>query len=163
MMRKALIFVKKSFLEEINYPITFLSKIGMTLLLIMEAYLIGKLFTEQASPYLSQYGGDYFSFAVIGIAFAHFLLNCTYVFPDVISQTQTRGTLEVLLITPITPHKLIAFSSIYPFISSLFHLSLFISVSLFFLNCNIVWTNSVVRSEERRVGKECRSRWSPYH
>ena len=28
-------------------------------------------------------------------------------------------------------------------------------VSLVFLN--------FVRSEERRVGKECRSRWSPYH
>src|ERR1035441_1597373 len=24
-------------------------------------------------------------------------------------------------------------------------------------------TGSVLRSEERRVGKECRSRWSPYH
>ena len=24
-------------------------------------------------------------------------------------------------------------------------------------------TVSVTRSEERRVGKECRSRWSPYH
>ena len=24
-------------------------------------------------------------------------------------------------------------------------------------------SDSVVRSEERRVGKECRSRWSPYH
>ena len=24
-------------------------------------------------------------------------------------------------------------------------------------------TESVWRSEERRVGKECRSRWSPYH
>ena len=23
--------------------------------------------------------------------------------------------------------------------------------------------NIVIRSEERRVGKECRSRWSPYH
>ena len=23
--------------------------------------------------------------------------------------------------------------------------------------------NAVLRSEERRVGKECRSRWSPYH
>ena len=23
--------------------------------------------------------------------------------------------------------------------------------------------NSITRSEERRVGKECRSRWSPYH
>ena len=24
-------------------------------------------------------------------------------------------------------------------------------------------TTTIVRSEERRVGKECRSRWSPYH
>ena len=24
-------------------------------------------------------------------------------------------------------------------------------------------TNALTRSEERRVGKECRSRWSPYH
>ena len=32
---------------------------------------------------------------------------------------------------------------------------------------SINWKNDVVRplcrSEERRVGKECRSRWSPYH
>ena len=27
-----------------------------------------------------------------------------------------------------------------------------------------IWTGgAIVRSEERRVGKECRSRWSPYH
>ena len=25
------------------------------------------------------------------------------------------------------------------------------------------WKNYSFRSEERRVGKECRSRWSPYH
>ena len=25
------------------------------------------------------------------------------------------------------------------------------------------FVNDVLRSEERRVGKECRSRWSPYH
>ena len=28
---------------------------------------------------------------------------------------------------------------------------------------NAVETDNVERSEERRVGKECRSRWSPYH
>ena len=37
---------------------------------------------------------------------------------------------------------------------------------------NVVWGNMesftaytgvLLRSEERRVGKECRSRWSPYH
>ena len=26
-----------------------------------------------------------------------------------------------------------------------------------------VITDGLTRSEERRVGKECRSRWSPYH
>ena len=26
-----------------------------------------------------------------------------------------------------------------------------------------VYTDNRLRSEERRVGKECRSRWSPYH
>src|SRR2546425_4873895 len=28
---------------------------------------------------------------------------------------------------------------------------------------NIAMVNELKRSEERRVGKECRSRWSPYH
>jgi len=27
----------------------------------------------------------------------------------------------------------------------------------------IILQDTVLRSEERRVGKECRSRWSPYH
>ena len=26
-----------------------------------------------------------------------------------------------------------------------------------------MFLNDLTRSEERRVGKECRSRWSPYH
>jgi len=27
----------------------------------------------------------------------------------------------------------------------------------------VAWRFKIKRSEERRVGKECRSRWSPYH
>src|SRR2546429_831068 len=34
-------------------------------------------------------------------------------------------------------------------------------VSLFTTGSN--WHEHKTRSEERRVGKECRSRWSPYH
>src|SRR2546429_7008650 len=32
-----------------------------------------------------------------------------------------------------------------------------------FRPCSAVAPSVTVRSEERRVGKECRSRWSPYH
>ena len=34
---------------------------------------------------------------------------------------------------------------------------------LFLLFAVGLTANMTVRSEERRVGKECRSRWSPYH
>ena len=34
-------------------------------------------------------------------------------------------------------------------------------VSSYFVKTN--QTSKTMRSEERRVGKECRSRWSPYH
>ena len=33
----------------------------------------------------------------------------------------------------------------------------------FFENEWLAKTGVTARSEERRVGKECRSRWSPYH
>ena len=45
--------------------------------------------------------------------------------------------------------------SIVPFSSELVMIAL-IKVGLSPVMC-------VLRSEERRVGKECRSRWSPYH
>ena len=39
------------------------------------------------------------------------------------------------------------------------------SVAMALRNINLEFHKGefVVRSEERRVGKECRSRWSPYH
>src|SRR5258708_36927013 len=39
-------------------------------------------------------------------------------------------------------------------------ISLVVLVVIVFLQ---TWRASIIRSEERRVGKECRSRWSPYH
>ena len=41
------------------------------------------------------------------------------------------------------------------------HSGTLISAILFLFRSG--WRTAVYRSEERRVGKECRSRWSPYH
>ena len=48
--------------------------------------------------------------------------------------------------------RLTFFSSVYKF-----------KVLLSYLNINGLVPVHLLRSEERRVGKECRSRWSPYH
>ena len=36
-------------------------------------------------------------------------------------------------------------------------------ISLYVSDYGATFQSMFVRSEERRVGKECRSRWSPYH
>ena len=36
-------------------------------------------------------------------------------------------------------------------------------VGIFFPGITSLTLSYFIRSEERRVGKECRSRWSPYH
>ena len=33
----------------------------------------------------------------------------------------------------------------------------------YYVEATVDGTTKALRSEERRVGKECRSRWSPYH
>ena len=38
-----------------------------------------------------------------------------------------------------------------------------IIIGVFVLILGIILGYAMIRSEERRVGKECRSRWSPYH
>src|SRR3989442_11773906 len=56
-------------------------------------------------------------------------------------------------------------------VAPLFPGYLFVCIALLEQYYRVVWTPGVrsfvafgaTRSEERRVGKECRSRWSPYH
>ena len=60
-------------------------------------------------------------------------------------------------------------TEVLPFKATAFHAGKFIEVSdddlrgkwsvVFFYPADF----TLCRSEERRVGKECRSRWSPYH
>ena len=42
-------------------------------------------------------------------------------------------------------------------------MSAIVKVSVLLIFILMVYAYENVRSEERRVGKECRSRWSPYH
>ena len=37
------------------------------------------------------------------------------------------------------------------------------SVAVIGISAGVAGILAAIRSEERRVGKECRSRWSPYH
>ena len=66
----------------------------------------------------------------------------------------SRATSDVNIIQAIFSSYIISLTGSF--------ITLCLSMAILF-NLNTRVTLIIMRSEERRVGKECRSRWSPYH
>jgi len=76
-------------------------------------YYIGRLI-RPGTPSLAAYGGDYFTFAVLGIAFSGFLAAVMGACAAAVRQEQVGGTLEVLLTLPASLPTLAAGASFLP-------------------------------------------------
>ena len=70
---------------------------------------------------------------------------------------RAKGYLEsgIVLITTLTLKRTLTLTPTLTLTHTL--------ILTFTLNRDLTLTLALTRSEERRVGKECRSRWSPYH
>ena len=79
----------------------------------------------------------------------------------------TRSTFLVIQYFPVLKNKLfkavLLLNVLLPFILYSLNYSIENYQLIISVNFMIVYFIGVLRSEERRVGKECRSRWSPYH
>jgi ABC-2 type transport system permease protein len=68
-------------------------------------YYLGRLI-PRGTPSLTMYGGDYFTFAVVGIAFSSFFASVMGACAAAVRQEQLAGTLDVLLTVPAPPSVL---------------------------------------------------------
>lgn len=93
-------FVAKDYRVATSYRLAFLLQwagIGFTLALF---FFLARLVDPTMTPYLEKYGGDYFSFVLIGIAFSNYLSTGLNAFAAQIREEQVVGTLEAVLSTP---------------------------------------------------------------
>ena len=63
-------------------------------------FFIGKLVDPRGSPALEPYGGAYFPFVIVGLAFSQYLAMSLSTFGGIIRDEQLQGTLEAMLLTP---------------------------------------------------------------
>ncbi len=115
-LRKPLAFVYKDFLNESSYKFAFIMQIFGIFFSVLSFFFLSRLFGSAVSPYLEPYGGDYFSFVLIGIAFANYLQVSLRSFSSCIRNAQVMGTLEALLVTQTEIPTIILSSSIYSFV-----------------------------------------------
>jgi ABC-2 type transport system permease protein len=131
---KPIAFLRRDFIVATGYRLQFVGQFVSILVTTFMFFSLSKLIDQDSSPYLSSYGGDYFSFVLIGIALSDFLFVSVSTFAKEVRQAQMIGTFEAMLVTP-TPISTILFSSyLYTFLSSLSRIMLYFVIGWLFFD-----------------------------
>jgi ABC-2 type transport system permease protein len=94
-------------------------------------FFLSRLVGEAVNDKIADYGGDYFSFVLIGIAFADYLSISLNNFSSNIRSAQLQGTLEALLVTPTSVSTILLSSSLYNFLFSSLRVLLYLVMGSF--------------------------------
>jgi ABC-2 type transport system permease protein len=129
-------FLRRDLREALTYKLSFVSSVTSILLSSATFYFVAKL-VPPGTPSLGPFGGDYFSFAVVGVAFASLLGMFQEGLPAVVRSAQLSGTLEALLVTPASVPAILFGSSLYSLVFQLVRTALHLGVALAFFGLTL--------------------------
>ncbi len=121
-------FLRRDLREALTYKFSFVTSFVAVVLSTATFYFVAKLVPGDA-PSLGPFGGDYFSFAVVGVAFASLLGVFQGGVAAVVRNAQLAGTLEALLVTPVSLPAILFGSSLYSLAFQLFRTALHLGVA----------------------------------
>lgn len=136
-LRIGLAFLKKDLQTETSYRFSFFLQLWGVFFAVLVFYFIADLFGEAAAPYLAPYGGDYFSFVLIGIAFQGYFSVGLSSFANSLRQAQTTGTLEAMLTTPTGLSTIILSSAQWEFVMTTLRVAVYLAVGAIFLGVDL--------------------------
>jgi ABC-2 type transport system permease protein len=113
--RKPLLFLRRDFKTQVSYRLSFLLQFFGMLFSSSSFFFVSQLLGAGAAQYLDDYGGDYFSFVLIGIAFVGYQGVALHAFSGVVQSAQSTGTLEAMLVTPTRLSTILFSSSLWNF------------------------------------------------
>ncbi len=138
---KPLAFLVRDIREEASYKLAFLMRIGGAFLACFTFFFLSKLIGKGTVPYLKPYGGDYFSFVLIGIALAGYHQVALSGFSRSIREAQMKGTLEAVLLTQTSIPTIIFCSALYTFLWTTLTVLLYLLVGVLVLGAEISGNN----------------------
>lgn len=115
---KAKYFLKRDFVIESSYKLNFIMTFINSAFPVISFFFVSKLVTDANALSLQKYGGDYFSFALIGISFTRFFQLAVDTFSGNIKRAQMAGCLEAILSSQTDAKTVVLLSSIYSFLSA---------------------------------------------
>lgn len=138
---KPLAFLRRDFAIERSYRTAWLMRVFGMFTGVASFFFVSKLFGSVASPYLDAYGGDYFGFVLVGIAFVSFQGVGLTAFSSAISGAQAQGTLEAMLVTPTKLSTVVLSSSIWNFLWTLLTVTIYLAIGAIFFSADLAGAN----------------------
>jgi ABC-2 type transport system permease protein len=93
-------FIKRDFRMDVSYKLGFIFRVSSAILTVAIYYFIANVFSATAAPFLRAYGGSYFAFVILGVAFTEYMSIGTNALGESVREGQTTGTLELMLLSP---------------------------------------------------------------
>lgn len=128
---KPLAFLWRDIIEDTSYKLSFFMQFVSIFISTAMFYFFSKLLGDAGTSYLKPYGGNYFSFVLIGIAFYSYLSVSMKSLSDTIREGQMLGTLEALLVTQTEIPTIIISSSLYSFIWATFKVAVYLLLGVY--------------------------------
>jgi ABC-2 type transport system permease protein len=121
-------FLRRDILSNLSYRLGFVLEVLAVLFFVGGFFFVGRLVTPANLPALAEYGGDYFSFVLVGIALIGFQYAALSSFSEVIRMGQVTGTLEAMLVTPTRLGTVLAGSALSSFLSAAVRVMLYLAL-----------------------------------
>ncbi len=138
---KTVAFIKRDFIILASYKMAFLTTSLGAVFPLLSYFFIAKLMPSGSTQSIAKYGGDYFSFTLIGIAFTTYFTMAVQEFSALMRRDQMAGCLEALLSSQTDTKSLIFMSAIFKFIHNGTVLIFMFVIAYFFLGFNIAKIN----------------------
>ncbi len=115
-MNVATAFLKRDLSQSLSYRLSFLLQLVGIFFGVATFYFLSQLMGKALLNQLDKYGGDYFSFVLIGIAFSGYMGLSISNFASSIREGQVMGTLEIMLLSPTHLSTILISSSLWAYV-----------------------------------------------
>jgi ABC-2 type transport system permease protein len=132
MARIAWAFIRRDFLIAISYRSAFLAQLLITIITVPVLFYLSRVFEGLQAPSLVSYGGNYFSFLLLGFAFQDYMTFSQSAFNSSIREHQLMGTLEIIMISPRSLSLILICSSLWGYIFTSLRFGLYVILGVFY-------------------------------
>ena len=139
--RRVWAFLVRDYHVETSYRLSFLFTIGGVVVRALIFFFLSEFIEAATGGLLGDYGGDYFSFVIIGIALGGYFSTGLTSFSSALRQSQTTGTLEAMILTPTPVSWIIIGSASWSYVYTTFRVLIYLVVGALFLGLDLSQAN----------------------